>query len=295
MNPPAKQSRYGSEVNESGFTLTELLVVLAIICVAAGLLLEGLSLASSRAQRTQCINNIQKFALAWSLYNFASGGRLVPNDDVDDAGGNPETHTWVHGWIPLGANYPDDTNTLLLTHSLLAPYLPPSIKIWRCPSDKSTSRQGGQVLPRVRSTSMNSWLGNTEDGSEDTFTGLPTGGRTIRKVSDMVKPGPSDTFVFTDERADTICAGAFGVCMALKGRIAVLGHLPGNYHMGSGTFSFADGHVQAHKWTDQRTMPPLRNYNPFDGYCPSPLNPDADWLQAHATAAIATTERGQNP
>lgn len=66
----------------SGFTLVELLVVLAIIAVLAGLLLPVLGQARRRAVRTRCLNNLRQFALADTLYCNDHGRLPPPNDFV---------------------------------------------------------------------------------------------------------------------------------------------------------------------------------------------------------------------
>jgi prepilin-type N-terminal cleavage/methylation domain-containing protein len=266
----------------AAFTLIELLVVVAVVAILASLLFPTLSHAKSKAQGTQCLNNLKQFALAWTMYNGESNGRVAPNDCCDLPGSTPHVNTWVRGWIYLGDNSTDDTNTLFLTQSLLAPYLNQNVQIWRCPSDKSTSRQGGRDLPRVRTVSMNCWLNAQEPNI------WATGGRMIKQVSDMIEPSPSQTFVFTDERSDSINDAYFDVVMDRRDLIARLGDWPGSYHNGAGTFSFADSRAEFHKWQDPRTTPPLQT-NHWDlgnkyGAAAFPNSPDVEWLQTHATS-----------
>ncbi len=53
---------------KTGFTLIEVLVVIAIIGVLASMLLPALSAARERARRTTCMNNLRQFAMAYEMY-----------------------------------------------------------------------------------------------------------------------------------------------------------------------------------------------------------------------------------
>ena len=104
----------------------------------------------------------------------------------------------------------------------------------------------------------------------------------IRKMGDMINPSPAQTFVFVDEREDSIDDCVFGVDM-FNGPASLAG-VPRNAHSGRGTLSFADGHAELHKWLDPRTEPPIV---PFEYVqvvlVPGPPNPDVLWLREHTT------------
>jgi prepilin-type N-terminal cleavage/methylation domain-containing protein len=63
-----------------GFTLLELLVVIAIIAILASLLLPALSPARAKAQAIVCLNNLKQLQLAWILYNEDHNDWLVPSN-----------------------------------------------------------------------------------------------------------------------------------------------------------------------------------------------------------------------
>ena len=253
----------------TGFTLIELLVVIAIIAILAAMLLPALTKAQAKAQGIQCLSNLRQLGIAWTLYSGDNGDRVPPNSGLGDA------KTWVQGWLEAwstaSAN-PDNTNTLYLTQSLLAPYQGKSIGIWRCLADKSGL---------VRSVSMNCWLNG--DSTPDQALGLPLLYKVVRRASDMTAPAPSHTFVFLDERADSINDGFFGVFMALTGSSAVLINYPASYHNGAGNLAFADGHGESHKWRDARTNPPMTGIDIGNSVRPSPNNQDIAWLQERST------------
>ncbi len=54
---------------EEKFTLIELLIVIAIIAILAGLLLPALNKARQNAQKVYCLNNVKNYTTLWATYS----------------------------------------------------------------------------------------------------------------------------------------------------------------------------------------------------------------------------------
>lgn len=82
----------------SGFSLIELLVVMAILSVLVGLILPAVQQARESARRTQCMNNLKQIGLA--LHNYESTwGRVPRGVTFDTQLGIPQS-TWAVGLLP---------------------------------------------------------------------------------------------------------------------------------------------------------------------------------------------------
>src|SRR5262245_20016614 len=83
---------------DEGFTLTELLVVIALIAILASLLLPALGKAKQKAQGIACLNHLKQLQFAWFLYDD-DHHKLPPN--LGEAFPQTTDNTWARGVLSL--------------------------------------------------------------------------------------------------------------------------------------------------------------------------------------------------
>ena len=277
-------ARRSSRRGAGGFTLIELLVVIAIIAILAAMLLPSLAKGRLKAQGLQCMSNHRQLGLAWQMYSDDNNERLLYASESWDA--RTEAGAWVTGTLDFEPDNPINYNPdLTIKRSPMWPYCGNNLSIWRCPSDRSTVLAGGEPKPRVRSMSMNVFMGGW--GGGDGGWGSPFADYKIYlRMPELSDPGPSRLFVFLDMREDSIDMGNFGTRMAgYPNQPARFGFydLPGYYHHFAAGFSYADGHAEIKRWRDHRTTPPIVPGGFVNDQFSSPNNPDVAWLQDRST------------
>ena len=81
----------------AGFTLVELLVVVAMVGLLATMLAPTMARTQPNTAAFQCQNNLRQLAFAWKMYADDNNGSLVYNGD--GAGNSAATAAWVGGWM----------------------------------------------------------------------------------------------------------------------------------------------------------------------------------------------------
>jgi len=263
------------------FTVIELLVVIAIIGILMALVFPAVSSAKRKGQAAVCGSNIRQLQIAWLAYQDDNEQQLPPNSDQPSAGRTTNSPSWVAGWLRLDSesgDKSDGVNTDLLVgksyrqFGSIGPYVGEP-KVYRCTRDRSKVSIGGSSEFRVRSIAMNAYANGNGIWNETNFVTYLTLGQINN---------PSGTWIFIEEREDSINDGYFAVRMGDK---YVIIDTPASYHDNGCYLSFADGHVEYHKWRESTTLRPLIPGVHLNGVPKNTFGTDEDmrWLTEHTT------------
>ena len=224
----------------AGFTLVELLAVLAIILIVVGLLSVALNQTKTRSLRVSCLDNMKQLQYAWTMYandfnDYVALNKTAPPiiTTIGMASAVPRnsTNSWVAG------NPKVDRSWETLAQGTLYPYVKHP-EVYRCPMDSSTTKAGN---PRTRSYSIDAYLGGDDEESDP---------RVKMRMSDVVNPGPEKVFVFIEEHENSIWGGGFMVLPREKFSLGAgaWSSTPSDRHMQGCNLSFVDGHLEYWKW-----------------------------------------------
>jgi prepilin-type processing-associated H-X9-DG protein/prepilin-type N-terminal cleavage/methylation domain-containing protein len=211
----------------SAFTLTELLVVIAVIGILAAFLLAAISHAKGRSQRIQCANNLHQMGIA--LHVFLADNRGYPPVYANKNDGYPDhDRSWFAQLEQVGFGISQPPTNYF------------EKGIWLCPSAQWTINVLGDP-PCCYGYNC----GNVDPNDLD-YTNWPGLGGLYSRVSHTFIPipesdviAPSDMMAIGDSFDGTIILSRVAVAENAKyGNILTR-------HQGNANVVFCDGHVES--------------------------------------------------
>ena len=221
--------------NRHAFTLVEILIVLGIIILLAGLLLPVIGQAREAGRRAVCLNNLRMLTQAWISYADENERHFCSSDP--DA--NIKGYYW--GWV---SNDPTNPPIDPIRRGKIWSFVNDTTA-YRCPDDPTDKN----IYPS--SYSINGLLAGP--------IGLPFPFVKLDELTSAPK-----TFVFIEQSSpviksdeNAIITRVFMTPLAPKGSLST-NNLPGQYHKGAKAYvdgcsiSFADGHAIFWQYADPR-------------------------------------------
>lgn len=275
-----------------GFTLVELLVVVAVIAILAGLLLPALASAKQRARQANCWSNLRQVSVATRLYMDEHQGELFRHHEgwvLDDGTQVEELPSTMAGVAGGGSGNSHAEKPWAI---LLQPYLG-SRSVAFCPSDRSPRSKllantlagfnGGitettqeppatseLAIARAEHRTTQSYLLNsifTHKSARYAVEGVLSGFATDAAINALPNP---NIIQFSERNSEAMDAadnsdygnvgqddydawvGESALVQWGSGVYADQGWIRYNRHEGTGNYVYTDGHVERLKWRQAR-------------------------------------------
>jgi prepilin-type N-terminal cleavage/methylation domain-containing protein/prepilin-type processing-associated H-X9-DG protein len=283
-------------MKKRGFTLVELLVVISIIALLLAVLLPALGKAKMQAASIVCLANTRSLSMAWFMYSGDNNSKIVASHT--EASSPTSLIVTKNKWkVDLSVVYSDtklnnltcwvempqaengaskelapktEEEIIGIKRGLLYPYLK-KIEVYRCPMDKRIA-----VGQKGRGAYRSYSIAGCMDGYWSTV-----GLRVVKRFSQI--PIPSRKYVFVEEFWNNP-----GSAYTWNSQAWQLNPLSDKWtdplstaHGNKSILGFADGHGEAVKWKDKRTIEFSENKSGRND--PQSDNPDLQYMQERWT------------
>ena len=218
------------------FTLIELLIVIAIIAILAGMLLPALNKAKQTAQSISCTGNLKSFGSAAQQYAADFGDYIVPSTAPS---GQFNSFFWKVSLAPyLGIKRQAPDWSSQGDHNIWFSLLTRQ-KIFDCPTEKS-----------ARTTSINGNLTSygIAVGSSPWIPGNYSSANPFFKLFKQIKSKPVSHQILYGDNNDLGANGqTSGAYFWNLYHNTIGSYGPGTRHNGRGNYVWADGHTSSNK------------------------------------------------
>jgi len=228
-----------------GFTLTELLIVIAIISILAAILFPVFARARGAARQAVCMSNAKQIALAFMMYiqdYDERTPRAVNNASALDKLNVQQTPQLVGD----NAFLPSDS-AIGRPEGFLYSYIK-NIQVWRCPQDsvrcdlKVLNSNDSLGIANVTSYHLSLFLtGSQVDAFNEITSGDGLANAAVPRISQTILARDGDTSDGTNVNNNTSIGGAL-IGEALYTRHS--DHTQAVRHDGKGNYVMLDGHVK---------------------------------------------------
>jgi type II secretory pathway pseudopilin PulG len=173
--------------------MIELMMVIAVIGILAGLLITGVNSAKEKGKSARCIGNLRQIGLGISMYSDENGGQLHHVGAVPD-GGHWTANPWTNQL--LAANHP-----LAYWGVAYSRQVGGSKELFRCPSAECVDQWREEGFPYPASF----WLNSTYGINRHVVTPFATNNAAPLKLAGLKSP---QTTILAQDAAEQRMEGA---------------------------------------------------------------------------------------
>ena len=222
-----------------GFTLTELLVVMAIVGVVSALLLPAISRARGKALTASCIGNQRQLGLAFLAYCDEHEDRFPTGAAPGAISAQPED--WI--WWQTKSDSPGARSMRDARGSALAPFLGGyRSEVFRCPADRD-ARARELAWRQEMSLELYTYSYSLNAHSMGGMASYISGDRSVKAFNRLgAVVNPSRKIMLAEEKGGP--RDGPGDASIDDGRWQPLGYPLTLRHSGRASVAFADGHVE---------------------------------------------------
>lgn len=201
-------------MRKHGFTLVELLVVIAVIAILAAMLFPVFSRAREKTRQSSCLSNMKQFGGAFGMYETDYDGRTPPNWYYDGPGS-----------FALG---------VCLWMDMILPYLR-NKQVFVCPTNRLNTAVRG-MEPALTDYCLFAWGSHREEGNG---TASAPYYRDVGRLPDAEVLVPAESVLLWEGATwDDNAAFAMAICNGV------------HRHNAGINLVFLDGHAKWVKWID---------------------------------------------